>query len=73
MQIPDYIDNQHHTLAAILTDLIQSYNERKLDIVTGYFLIEARLKLEDAMNQLTQLRLSIGCNPTNLAAERDRQ
>ena len=72
MQLPDYIDNQNHTLEFILKKLIETHNERNLDIATGYFRIEAWLKLEDAMNQLTQLRLLIGRDPTILAAERDR-
>jgi hypothetical protein len=70
MHLHDYIDNQNHDLASILTDLIQSHNAQNLDIATGYFRIEAWLKLEDAMNQLTQLRLLIGRDPTILAADR---
>ena len=72
MKPPDYIDNQTHTLEFILHQLIETEKERNLDIATGYFRIEAWLCLENAMNQLTQLRLLIGRDPSILAAERDR-
>ena len=69
---PDYVDNQTLTLEFILNQLIETNNERNLDIATGYFRIEAWLCLENAMNQLAQLRLLIGRDPSILAAERDR-
>ena len=70
MQIPDYIDNRTHSLEYTLKQLIETEKERNLHIATGYFRIEAWLKLEDAMNQLTQLWLLIGRYPTILAADR---
>ncbi|MCT7971121.1 helicase-related protein [Laspinema olomoucense] len=72
MPTPDYIDNTQHTLEAVLTDLIKDDRQLVLDLATGFFRIEAWLRLEDAMNQLTQLRLLIGRDPTIRPAESDR-
>ncbi|MGE5658457.1 MAG: helicase-related protein [Actinomycetota bacterium] len=72
MVFPDYIDNSQHTLEAVLTDLIKDDRQLVLDIATGFFRIEAWLRLEDAMNQLTRLRLLIGRDPTIRPAESDR-
>lgn len=72
MALPYYIDNQNHTLAAILEQLINNENELTLDIATGYFRIEAWLQLEQAMNKLQSFRLLIGRDPTIRPAETDR-
>lgn len=72
MPIPDYIDNSQHTLEVVLTDLINDEHQFILDIATGFFRIEAWLRLEDAMNQLTHLRLLIGRDPAIRPAESDR-
>lgn len=74
MSLPDYIDNSQHKLEAVLRELILHDRDRQLvlDIATGFFRIEAWVRLEDAMNALTSLRLLIGRNPTIRPAESDR-
>ncbi|AUS35852.1 helicase (plasmid) [Microcystis aeruginosa NIES-2481] len=72
MLIPDYIDNSTHTLETILKQLIEDENQHILDIATGFFRIEAWLRLEQAMNRLTSFRLLIGRDPAIRPAESDR-
>ena len=72
MSLPDYIDNSHHKLQTILQTLIENENQIVLDIATGFFRIEAWLRLETAMNQLTSLRLLIGRDPTIRPTQSDR-
>ena len=72
MPLPDYIDNDRHKLESILNTIIQTEEQTDLDIATGFFRIEAWIRLEQAFNQLTKLRLLIGRDPTILPAERDR-
>ncbi len=72
MSIPDYIDNSQHKLKAILKQLIEDDNQLNLDIATGYFRIEAWLRLEQEMNHLESLRLLVGCDPSIRPAESDR-
>ena len=70
MPLPDYIDNTQHTLEAILRELIQTQEQTTLDIATGFFRIEAWVKLEHPLNRLTHLRLLIGRDPSIQPAER---
>jgi superfamily II DNA or RNA helicase len=72
MHLPDYIDNSTHTLESILKQLIENENQHNLDIATGFFRIEAWLRLEEAMNRLTSFRLLIGRDPAIRPAESDR-
>jgi hypothetical protein len=72
MPLPDYIDNSHYTLQAVLETIIKDDKQLTLDIATGFFRIEAWVRLEDAMNALTSLRLLIGRDPTIRPAESDR-
>ncbi len=72
MPLPDYIDNDRHKLETVLDTIIQTERQTDLDIATGYFRIEAWMRLEQAFNQLTALRLLIGRDPSILPAERDR-
>jgi len=72
MPLPDYIDNSRHKLQTILKTLIEDENQIVLDIATGFFRIEAWVRLEAAMNQLTNLRLLIGRDPTIRSTESDR-
>lgn len=72
MPLPDYIDNDRNKLASVLTTIIHKENQTNLDIATGYFRIEAWIRLEQPFNELTNLRLLIGRDPTILPAERDR-
>ncbi|MCY7274281.1 MAG: hypothetical protein LH702_11200 [Phormidesmis sp. CAN_BIN44] len=69
MPLPDYIDNDRHKLASVLTTIIKDEHQTDLDIATGFFRIEAWIRLEQAFNQLTNLRLLIGRDPTILPAE----
>ncbi|AUB41688.1 Superfamily II DNA or RNA helicase, SNF2 family [Nostoc flagelliforme CCNUN1] len=72
MPLPDYIDNSRYKLQTILKTLIEEENQIILDIATGFFRIEAWVRLEAAMNRLTNLRLLIGRDPTIRPAESDR-
>lgn len=72
MPIPDYIDNQNHTLEKVLKSIIEEHHQLTLDIATGFFRIEAWLRLKAAMNQLNSFRLLIGRDPTIRPAESDR-
>jgi superfamily II DNA or RNA helicase len=72
MQLPDYIDNENHTLEAVLSDIILKEEQTTLDIATGFFRIEAWMRLEQSFNSLKALRLLIGRDPTILPAERER-
>jgi hypothetical protein len=72
MPLPDYIDNSHHTLQAVLETIIKDERQLTLDIATGFFRIEAWVRLEAAMNQLTDFRLLLGRDPTIRPAESDR-
>lgn len=70
MALPDYIDNDKHKLEAVLKELILHDSQTDLDIATGFFRIEAWIRLEQAFNTLTNLRLLIGRDPAILPAER---
>jgi len=72
MPLPDYIDNDRHKLEAILREIILCERQTDLDIATGFFRIEAWIRLEEPLNKLTNLRLLIGRDPTILPAERSQ-
>ncbi|NJN74644.1 MAG: helicase [Limnothrix sp. RL_2_0] len=73
MALPDYIDNTPgRTLQEILLQVIEKEDQKVLDIATGFFRIEAWLRLEESMRQLESLRLLIGRDPSIRPAERDR-
>jgi superfamily II DNA or RNA helicase len=72
MPLPDYIDNENDTLEAVLSDIILKENQTTLDIATGFFRIEAWMRLEQSFNSLKALRLLIGRDPTIQPAERER-
>ena len=57
MPLPDYIDNSRHKLEAVLKELILSDRQTDLDIATGFFRIEAWLRLEQAFNTNLRQRL----------------
>ncbi len=69
--LPDYIDNKTHTLESVLATIIEDNNQLTLDIATGFFRIEAWLRLESPMNKLNSLRLLIGRDPAIRPAESD--
>jgi PLD-like domain len=70
MPLPDYIDNDRHKLEAVLKELILSDRQTDLDIATGFFRIEAWIRLEEPFDKLTNLRLLIGRDPAILPVER---
>ena len=70
--LPDYIDNSHHTLQDALNTIIKDEKQLTLDIATGFFHIEAYVRLEAALNQLTSFRLLLGRDPTIKPGESDR-
>ncbi|MBC6481144.1 MAG: hypothetical protein GDA56_28650 [Hormoscilla sp. GM7CHS1pb] len=72
MAIPDYIDNVQNQLEAVLRELILHDNQTRLDIATGFFRMEAWVRVEAAFNNLTSLRLLIGRDPAIQPAERSR-
>ncbi|WP_024547172.1 SNF2-related protein [Picosynechococcus sp. NKBG15041c] len=73
MALPDYIDNTpSRTLQETLIQLIEKEDQKVLDIATGFFRIEAWLRLEGSMHQLQSLRLLIGRDPSIRPAESDR-
>ncbi|MEG4286302.1 helicase-related protein [Microcoleus sp. A006_D1] len=72
MPLPDYIDNDRHKLEGILREIILDDRQTELDIATGFFRIEAWIRLEEPLNNLTNLRLLIGRDPTILPAERSQ-
>lgn len=51
MPLPDYIDNSQHKLETLLNILIEDEKQHSLDIATGFFRIEAWLRLATAINQ----------------------
>lgn len=72
MTLPTYIDNQKNKLAVVIQRLIFLEKQTELDIATGFFRIEAWIRLERAFNKLTRLRLLIGRDPTIKPAEPHR-
>lgn len=73
MELPDYIDNSRdNKLEDVLTSLILKKSQTNLDIATGFFRIEAWVRLEQAFYTMTNLRLLIGRDPTIRPAESDR-
>ena len=64
MPLSDYINNNRQKLKAILKQLIQ--DKKQFDLVTGFFRIDAWIKLEELLDKLTNLRLLIGRDPTIL-------
>lgn len=72
MSLPTYIDNQKNKLAVVIQRLIFLEKQTELDIATGFFRIEAWIRLERAFHKLGRLRLLIGRDPTIKPAEPDR-
>ncbi|MGK7901178.1 MAG: helicase-related protein [Hormoscilla sp.] len=72
MAIPDYIDNVQNKLEAVLREFILHENQTRLDIATGFFRMEAWVRVEAAFYNLTSLRLLIGRDPAIQPAERSR-
>ncbi len=74
MPLPDYIDNSKNSpnLQDILNTIIKDEKQLTLDIASGFFRIEAWVRLETAMKQLTGFRLLLGRDPAIRPGESDR-
>ncbi|WP_189004066.1 helicase-related protein [Deinococcus roseus] len=67
--IPDYTDNEQHFLHQVLSNIITEYDQKRLDIATGFFSPNVWALLKDSFEQLNSLRLIIG---KQLEAKLDR-
>ncbi len=63
MTIPFVIDNQQHTMAQILNDLLSHHKGHSLDIATAYFNVGGWQLLRDGLNGLGNFRLLLGDEP----------
>jgi len=63
MNIPFVIDNQQHTMAQILNDLLGQHKGHSLDIATAYFNLGGWQLLRDGLNGLGNFRLLLGDEP----------
>src|SRR5258708_35335744 len=61
--IPFVIDNQQHTMAQILNDLLSQHKGHSLDIATAYFNVGGWQLLRDGLNGLGNFRLLLGDEP----------
>ncbi len=62
-KIPDYTDNERHHLAFVLRTLIGEYEQRDMDIATGFFSPDVWRVVGEAFSALERLRLMIGKEP----------
>ncbi len=63
MNIPFVIDNQQHTMAEVLNDLLAHHKGHALDIATAYFTVGGWQLLRDGLNSLGNFRLLLGDEP----------
>src|SRR5260370_14845246 len=63
MHIPFVIDNQQHTMAEVLSDLLAHHKDHSLDIATAYFNVGGWQLLRDGLNGLGNFRLLLGDEP----------
>src|SRR5260221_9968751 len=63
MNIPFVIDNQQHTMAEVLSDLLAHHKGHALDIATAYFNVGGWQLLCDGLNGLGNFRLLLGDEP----------
>src|SRR5258708_33061033 len=63
MHIPFVIDNQHHTMADVLNDLLAQHKGHSLDIATAYFNLGGWQLLRDGLNGLSNFRMLLGDEP----------
>src|SRR3989440_9164368 len=61
--IPFVIDNQQHTMADVLNDLLAHYQGHSLDVGTAYFNASGWQLLRDGLNGLGNFRLLLGDEP----------
>jgi superfamily II DNA or RNA helicase len=63
MHIPFVIDNQQHTMAEVLNDLLRHHKGHSLDVATAYFNVTGWQLLRDGLNGLGNFRLLLGDEP----------
>jgi len=63
MTIPFVIDNQQHTMANILNDLLADHKGHSLDVATAYFNVGGWQLLREGLNGLGNFRLLLGDEP----------
>ncbi|MEI9476160.1 MAG: hypothetical protein WCO26_06260 [Deltaproteobacteria bacterium] len=65
MKIPYVIDNQAHRLSDILNALLEEHKGRSLDVTTAYFTVGGFGLVKDGLQNLGNLRLLLGAEPTS--------
>ncbi len=63
MPLPYVIDNRHHRLADVLSELLAAKPGCSLDVATAYFNVGGFALLESGLARVTSLRLLIGSEP----------
>ena len=63
MTIPFVIDNQQHSMASVLNDLLAHHKGHSLDIATAYFNVGGWQLLREGLNGLGNFRLLLGDEP----------
>lgn len=62
-RIPDFTDNETHHLNKVLDTLIGEYDERTLDVATGFFSPDVWRVIGPSFEKLDTLRLMLGKEP----------
>ncbi|HEV2582277.1 MAG TPA: phospholipase D-like domain-containing protein, partial [Ktedonobacteraceae bacterium] len=63
MTTPFVIDNQQHSMAAVLNDLLAQHRSHSLDIATAYFNVGGWQLLREGLDGLGAFRLLLGDEP----------
>src|SRR6266700_4992286 len=63
MTVPFVIDNQQHTMADVLNNLLRHHKGHSLDIATAYFNVGGWQLLRDGLDGLGNVRLLLGDEP----------
>lgn len=63
MKLPYVIDNQTHTLAAVLGEILAQHGGRALDVASAYFNVGAFRALRPGLDALSDFRLLLGAQP----------
>lgn len=63
MSIPFVIDNREHTLADVLNDLLDRFENRWLDVATAYFTGSGFRLLRAGLSKIGSFRLLLGAEP----------
>jgi superfamily II DNA or RNA helicase len=61
--VPFVIDNQSHRMSEVLSQLLQQYQGRSLDVTTAYFNIGGWHLLREGLRELGSFRLLLGDEP----------